>query len=146
MSHTPRYDHASYLEKVIRKENLKDTLKRALHELRPRANDFDAIAFRGMSGALLAPILALALNKTIIVVRKERSVNDHSDRVCEGDQATARYIIVDDCASSGRTIKTVYAEIKKWNPTATCIGLYFYEDGGWSTYRLLTIDNPEPWT
>ena len=44
----------------------------------------DAIAFRGMSGALVGPMVALELGKEFIMVRK-RNANSHSSYMVEGN-------------------------------------------------------------
>jgi adenine/guanine phosphoribosyltransferase-like PRPP-binding protein len=119
--HKPRWDHAMYLEDVIRTERLRRTVKKAVKILSRRR--FDSIAFQGMSGALIAPVLAIALNKTMIMVRKEKS---HSYRFVEGDEGARTYIIVDDFTASGRTIKNIYKRVSKFAPQASCIGVYFY--------------------
>src|SRR4051812_10409313 len=56
--------------------------------------DFDAIAFRGLSGALFAPTVAMKMGKTLIAVRKKSTI--HSSRIVEGDYNARRYIILDD--------------------------------------------------
>jgi adenine/guanine phosphoribosyltransferase-like PRPP-binding protein len=118
--HKPRWDHAMYLEDVIRTERLRRTVKRAVKIL--SRYSFDSIAFQGMSGALIAPVLAIALNKTMIMVRKERS---HSCRFVEGDCGTRTYIIVDDFIESGKTIKNIYKRVSNFATQARCIGVYF---------------------
>jgi len=87
-------------------------------------HEFDAIAFRGLSGALLAPIVALQMGKTLIAVRKGEST--HSSRDVEGDYGARRYVIIDDIVSSGDTVRAIIADIKTENPEAYCIGVYQY--------------------
>lgn len=48
-----------------------------------------------MSGALIAPIVALRMNKPIIMVRKS-SEKSHSSRIVEGYKAASKYVILDD--------------------------------------------------
>ena len=85
--------------------------------------DFDAIAFMGLSGALIAPILAMEMNKTLICVRKSDEVR-HSYNEVEGDSNARRYIIIDDFVTSGGTVRRIVAEISRFAPRAKCIGVF----------------------
>jgi len=133
VKHTPEYHHAPYLYKIIRVENLRPIVDEVV-EISKRF-EFDAWAFRGNSGALLASPLALATGKTMIMVRKP-DIKTHSDRVVEGDVGARRYIIVDDCVSSGATARAIVEAIKEVAPKAKCVGvlealnLYRYKEGG----------------
>ena len=123
MTHKPEYDHALYLKYLLPTENLRSSVRRARMILKEL--DFDAIAFRGMSGALIAPSLALSLNKSLLMVRKENddthSKNEHNGLV-EGDRAARSYIIVDDMISSGETVRAIRTEIAKFAPHIACLG------------------------
>lgn len=87
---------------------------------------FDAIAFSGMSGAIMAPMIAMALKKPLIMVRKDTS-NCHSKRKVEGAYDAGTYIIVDDLVCSGDTCKRIYDSIKEVNANAICVGVYVYQ-------------------
>lgn len=91
--------------------------------------NFDAIAFCGMSGAVIAPILAFALNKSLIVVRKPKhsSGEHHSPYQVEGDRNTQRYLIVDDFRCSGMTVQYILTEVREFAPLSRCIGAMFYQ-------------------
>src|ERR1017187_8038151 len=95
--HVPSYKHGGYLSNLIEMDKLEETLKKAALIL--RHYKFDAIAFRGMSGALIAPALALKLDKTLLMVRKPKVQGDpngaHSSEMVEGDVAARTYVIVD---------------------------------------------------
>jgi len=88
---------------------------------------FDAIAFRGNSGALIAPTLALALDKTMLMIRKNCPCGihsfSHSSHEVEGDYGAKTYIIADDIISSGTTAQAIVEEIKKVAPKAKCLGV-----------------------
>ena len=91
--------------------------------------DYDALAFRGMSGALLAPILALKCKKTLMMVRKPKSTDTHhSMYLVEGDRLCKRYIIIDDFISSGRTMKEIIYNVHAFAPEAICVGAMLYMD------------------
>ena len=124
-THVPQYSHSGYLDQILQTDRLRETSKKAALIL--AGLDFDAIAFSGMSGALIAPVLALALNKTLIMVRKFRdnshSVSQRHGALVEGDFGAQRYVIVDDLTSSGRTARYIRDQIKAHAPSAVYIGL-----------------------
>jgi adenine/guanine phosphoribosyltransferase-like PRPP-binding protein len=121
-----KYEHSSYLENLIRVKKLKLTVDNCQKALSRHV--FDAIAFRGLSGSLIAVPLALAMGKEIIAVRKDSDFfagadKTHSYHHVEGYKACKRYVIVDDLISSGRTANMIVAAIKKFAPLAKCVGL-----------------------
>jgi orotate phosphoribosyltransferase-like protein len=121
----PVYDHVYYLEQTIRTDKLRETAAKSCEVL--RRYEFDALAFRGQSGSLIAPVLALQLDKTMLMVRKSSEAHDcHSGRLVEGDLGARTYIIVDDLISSGRTVQTIVREIGKVAPKAACLGVLEY--------------------
>lgn len=120
MRHRTDYRNASYLDSVMEDRN--STIRKALITLKGR--HFDSIAFRGLSGSLIAPILAYELGKTLLAVRK-RKREGHSDRTVEGDYGARRYIIVDDFIQSGKTINTIIEAVHDFTDgEALCVGLY----------------------
>lgn len=120
--HTHDIKCAGHLEKGLHPEKRKETLWIITEIL--RQFEFDAIAFRGLSGALFAPTVALALNKTLLAVRKGEQ--NHSCRMVEGDYAALRYVMLDDMVSSGDTVRAMHKEIEREMPWAKCIGLLQY--------------------
>lgn len=126
-----KYEHAYYLEKVIRSGNLRQTIR--LLKIALQGHEFDSIAFRGMSGALVAPPLALSLRKELIVVRKPSDLASgsdatHSGYLVEGCKSCKKYVIVDDLIISGRTTCSIYRAIKNFAPNAECIGAILYSN------------------
>ena len=89
--------------------------------------EFDAFAFCGISGAYVAPVLAVMMSKGITAVRKEGE-RCHSGRKVEG-AINCRYIIVDDFVSTGATIKHIKDTIMHASPTSQCVGVYQHRDG-----------------
>jgi adenine/guanine phosphoribosyltransferase-like PRPP-binding protein len=89
----------------------------ALRDLR-----FDAVAFRGMSGALIGPPVAVRMNKSMIMVRKDND-RSHSSHLVEGDRSVKRYIILDDFQSTGTTGAVIVRAVKEFQPKARCLGL-----------------------
>lgn len=101
---------SSYLHSVLSKDGFHRTIKQTIQDLKPKSELFNTIAFRGISGALVAPVVAHALDKNLIVVRKE--TNSHSFYKVEGEIYGARYIVIDDFVSSGSTILAIVEDIQ----------------------------------
>ena len=109
-------------------EALRKCYDKLLKRLTHIARTFESIAFCGVSGALIAPAIAIALNKGVIVVRKPKE-HSHSTYGIEGTiKGKKRYIIIDDFIDSGKTCKTIIDSIKhkKQFHTSTCVGIYTY--------------------
>ena len=117
MIHEPHYTHVDYLTPIVQTHRLVDTVRKTAQAL--RQHDFDALAFTGISGTMLGAPLALELNKTMLVVRKD--VYSHSPYVVEGDYAARRYTIVDDCVCTGATFKRIQEKISIAAPKAKCL-------------------------
>ncbi len=116
---------SDYLSRLLYPATYKLTLKKAIAVL--KKYDFDAIAFRGMSGAIIAPAIAAAMGKTVIMVRKAGD-GSHSTCAIEGDRATQSYVIVDDFISSGATVQEIESKVAGFTTTATegpakCLGV-----------------------
>jgi adenine/guanine phosphoribosyltransferase-like PRPP-binding protein len=93
--------------------------------------DFDTIAFRGMSGAMVAPSVALALNKTLILCRRPEESSAAVQRfghMVEGSADSRRYVILDSLVDTGDTIKRIMDSVEGFAPGAECAGVYLYAD------------------
>ena len=115
-----RFRHCDYLRNFIVPYKLQERIKLAHRAL--KYHDFEAIAFRGMSGALVSIPLALKMGKTLIMVRKPDE-DTHSSYPVEGDTQAKRYVIVDDFVASGDTVKAVKRAVLKFAPDSECIGV-----------------------
>lgn len=116
---------SDYIHSVLDPAERAGTIKAlvlALDRLR-RTTPFEAIAFRGMSGALVAPPVADALGVSLLLVRKEAS---HSAAIVEGELDVKTYVIVDDFVSSGTTVRTIVHEVERVAPKAQCLGVMTY--------------------
>ena len=132
--HRPKYAHADYMS-YIRIRKLRRAVREAVKALKKL--QFDAIAFSGASGTLLAPPIALRMNKTLLLVRKTIT-DSHSSHYVEGDIGARRYIIVDDFMSMGITARRILKHIKNNAPRAKCIGILEIEHNRLFTpYRKL---------
>lgn len=115
----------SYLSTVLNQDKLDDALKKAVKRIKKKDfPKFDAIAFRGYSGALFASALALKLKKDLILIRK--SENAHSWKAVEGANKSKRYIIIDDFISSGETVRACLDKVTKFATKAKCVGIFLY--------------------
>lgn len=120
-----------YLETVIDPKKLPQTIKRMVKELKPYADRFDAIAFTGMSGTLVAPAVALKLKKSFLMVRKTEKLGSHSAYTVEGDMSTQRYLILDDQISTGTTVIDILkkiSECESFDKPPKCVGVALYND------------------
>jgi orotate phosphoribosyltransferase len=146
----------SYLQSALCVEKLERTVDAVVEKLLPHADKFDGIAFRGMSGALVAPMVAVKMKKKMLMVRKPDEKN-HSYMTVEGDFSTQKYIIVDDLVCSGDTIQATFNSIKSTfegrAQEISCIGVICYQDNNAHWYekygiRYTTIQNiirhPDP--
>lgn len=69
------------------------------------ARDFESIVGRGLSGALVVPMLATALGRSWAIVRKEGEQRHSHDKI-EGEIGET-FIFVDDLVASGGTYRAV---------------------------------------
>ena len=130
MTHpTEHWDHTGAPDSTVSSGHMYDLidpqrLKRRIDLAKKvlRTVEFDTLAFRGMSGAFLGPTLALRLNKSMILVRKEDD-DSHSFHKVEGNKLASRYVIVDDFVCSGDTQKAIIDAVAKFAPDASFVGL-----------------------
>ena len=129
----------TYLHHAIDIKTLPKTISKTVKFLQKREVEFDAIAFRGSSGMLVAPSVALALDKPMILVRKEPDTdNSHSWLEVEGESEFSTYIIVDDQVSSGLTVYEIVSKVERFNGNSKCIGIVLYNSLKFLTPRAFT--------
>lgn len=104
-----------YLHQCLSPRQLRRTVREVVTALRPHKHEFDAIAFRGLSGSLVAPSVALRLHKPLIAVRKppEQQQQSHSEYMVEGAVQTQCYVIVDDIICTGQTVESIVLAIRE---------------------------------
>ena len=118
---------SDYLMEAFKGKERREMVARAKKILKNL--DFDAIAFRGFSGAIMAPAIADSLKKEIILIRKpsdRQNQNSHADQMVEGYMGEFNYIIVDDFVSSGHTVDQIIEGMQRFSPEAKCVGIYLY--------------------
>lgn len=129
---------SDYLGEVLTPSGLDRAARRVVAKAKKEGLEFDAVAFSGMSGALVGPIVAMRTKTYPIFVRKSMKAEaHHSGRRVEGAFGTPlRYIIVDDFVSSGKTIRRIVQEVGKVSG-ATCVGAVLYKsNSGVRSVRL----------
>jgi adenine/guanine phosphoribosyltransferase-like PRPP-binding protein len=115
-----KYEHSLYMRELIQTTWLKRIIQESSEFLSDKS--FEAIAFSGNSGALLAAPLALALDKGLILVRKP-DTECHSDYKVEGLKEASTYIIVDDFVASGSTVEFIRRRVEEWSPSIKLTGV-----------------------
>jgi len=103
----PKFVCCSHLKRALNFEDMHQTVDEICTALSDV--EFDTIAHRGISGALIAPVVAYKMRKEQIIVRKDRGMGCASGRWVEGHKHAKKYIVIDDLLSSGSTfIQTVF--------------------------------------
>lgn len=117
---------SSHLAHVLDPDLRQNTIKKCLKALKPHADKFEAIAISGYSMALIAPVIADAMGKSLIIVRKDEEERASWHEV-EG-QLVKSYIIIDDLISSGETMHRVEKKIGDYFYSgAKLYGIYLYD-------------------
>ena len=110
---------------------LKETVARAVADLKPHRKQFDTIVATGMSGVTVAVPVALALNKPVAILRKQGDDTHAWDRWIGREDIGERVLWIDDFVSSGSTRKRVANEIAELHGGANeIVGEYMY-GGEW---------------
>lgn len=86
---------------------------RTTKALRERREEFDSIAVRGMSGALIGSIVSVRLKKPLVVVRKPGEEAHGSGLAVNAGNVGKRVLFLDDFVSTGRTKRAVIEVIEK---------------------------------
>lgn len=124
----------SYFVEALNGSRRNETIQAAIDHLSMKRDSFDAIAFTGISGACVAPILAYHFNKALLPIRKPRQLEPShscSDAVESGLAAPPsgyRILIVDDFIASGQTVRTMIDRLKSWNSASRVIAVYLYKN------------------
>jgi adenine/guanine phosphoribosyltransferase-like PRPP-binding protein len=90
--------------------DLPQIVKNAVADLEPRAAEFDSIAVQGISGAIIGAPVALALDKPLVVVRKDSDMIRpcyHISTVENARNAGRRILFLDDYVGEGKTLRDV---------------------------------------
>jgi len=133
--------HSPYLSTAI--TDLPTVVREAQESL--RGVEFDGFVGMGLSGSMIAPLLAYALGKRFAIVRKKDKAKSHSATphgIESGLHVGDRWLFCDDFISSGRTRHLVVERIREHHVGAVeYAGDYLYASGGYSTMYLDGDDN-----
>ena len=101
---------ADYLQNVLLGENILRTAQICVEEIKDI--EFDALVCNdGISGMIIAPVMAALANKPLVVVRKGGKIT-HSGHKVEGDHKDyKRYVLVDDLIHDGDTVRDILAKL-----------------------------------
>jgi len=115
---------ADYLEVVLKPPFAKIIADNTATFIEQNINrsSYDCIVFRGISGALIAPIVAYKLGKPCVPVRKGEGT--HSAHNVERVGGYYKYIILDDLISKGDTCREILRVCSGHSMKCTGIVLY----------------------
>lgn len=121
----PAYQYPTHLRPAMNREERKETIEACIEKL--SREEFDTLAFSGISGSSIGFILAHMMNKEVISVRqpevKRRAGNQYTE---EGYRHALKYIVVDDLISTGTTVARVIRGVRKIAPQAQLAGILVY--------------------
>lgn len=102
---------------------------------------FDSIVVTGYSGAAFGSVVAHALGKALVIVRKPTETANHSGHAIEGNPGQ-RFVIIDDFISSGATVRRILDTMADHCRThAECVGFCGYNRGWWrSVDKIERVD------
>ncbi len=138
---------SSYMSHIYSPSNLKRVVTRVARNIKKlqKKLKFQAIAFRGSSGAAVAYPVSMLTGIHLIHVRKSRE-KSHGTRVEGGQSNIKRYLILDDFIDEGGTVNAILHECKKaaWDESevAECVGIALYNDtiGYGKTYGYRSLE------
>ena len=116
-----------YLTDAVDPKSITKIVREAVRVLRSHKDDYDCIAVTGLSGLLIAPIVALRLKKPLVVVRV-KGISTHADCKIEAGCTIGRYMVLDDICRSGHTIETIVNMIAGELPLLKPVALYLYRE------------------
>jgi adenine/guanine phosphoribosyltransferase-like PRPP-binding protein len=135
--HVPNYSRTvTHLKEFIQPREAKKIVAKCVRLLEKSGLEFTTIAFRGLSGALIAPAIALEMDKTLLAVRKQKT--DHGSYPVEGDHNAKNYVIVDDFIATGNTVDTIMEKIAEHIPHAKCVAVlqaYYFNHEDFAEYH-----------
>lgn len=90
--------------------------------------EFDTVVATGVSGLTVAPALAYAMDKHLLIVRKADDQSHHGAGV-DGlvGRLGERWIFVDDFIGSGSTLARVLSKVTERVHRAVFVGAYLYQ-------------------
>lgn len=132
---TKGYSQSGHFQNILPRKSADTIITQSLELL--WFKQFDTLAFCGLSGATLAPILAHLMQKELLMIRKNKGKDgSNSEQWVEGHIDANRVIVVDDLIFSGTTMKNIRDGIDHDRiriPRAKVVGMLLHcnsRDGG----------------
>jgi orotate phosphoribosyltransferase-like protein len=104
-----------WFENIFEPKNLTNLLEFCCKKIAifRKAVPFDGIAFIGMSGTLLAPLISERMQIPLLMVRKDADYqSSHDYREVSGNFDIKRYVILDDLIGTGKTLSLIKWKIE----------------------------------
>jgi adenine/guanine phosphoribosyltransferase-like PRPP-binding protein len=101
---------------------------------------FEAFAVSGLSGIVLASVLAHRMRKALVIVRKEETPSPNSYNKIEGPDDLTSFVVLDDLISSGGTLRRIVEGVAIRYPHAKGAGVFLYAQAGRWRYEDLAPD------
>ena len=117
-----------YLDCILDPEKHTKKIREIVKSIGESQIEFDFIAIRGMSGAIVAGPVSLRVKKPIVIIRKnEKShgypIENPLSLLIEGK----KYIILDDGIGTGETIGVIVNKLNdRYHNNVTCVGIFLY--------------------
>lgn len=141
----------SYMSRAFLKR--RETVRDMVALVKNSGIKFDFVAFRGTSGALIAPCVAERLRKPFVMVRKKDGSHAHYEveipMVLTEKSEPLNYIVIDDLVSTGDTVKEIEKklnnEVKERHLALppTLKGVFLYQPSLWTSLdgvrRILNV-------
>lgn len=132
--------HPSYLEDLFIPGNMARIAENAAKALEhPYFAEVDFICGTGMSGTPIAGAIAARVNKSPMLIRKEPTTHDTTLALYGLERPGSQYIIVDDCISSGDTMRRIIDAVSE-GATFGNIPRAIFLYGRWNTKDTRWID------
>ena len=116
------YVGSTHTVNFLKPKKLKKLAEVAVKTLNTMSDKYDTLVFCGISGAIIGPMVALAVSKEMVLVRKKGDIR-HSVYDVAGYSSPKKYIIIDDLVDSGATATHIQKEMYKFQPKAECLGV-----------------------
>lgn len=107
-------------------DKMKAARARVVKALKSHSEEYDFIAVTGLSGAVMGGIVSIALNKPLVLVRKETDVEHHGNSVQMPYPCGKGYIFLDDFIKDGITLERVKNELIMWGRNREMVGFCQY--------------------
>lgn len=105
--------------------DLPETIEQAIETITPFQKKFTSIVVIGMSGVIVGVPVSLALNKPLVIIRKDTDESHHGNgRIINEKKMRKRCLFLDDFMDSGHTWVKVKRIIASHGARITCAYMY----------------------